>query len=135
MKVILDTNVVFSAFAARGLSQAVFELCLENHTIIASEHILSELGTHLQKKLKMPSEKVQPIIDYLRESCSLGKEARVRKVTCRDENDIHILGLAEGTRADFIITGDLDLLVLKKYRSTSIITPREFWEREKRGKR
>jgi len=44
MKVVFDTNVIFSAFAARGLAQAAFELCLEKHTIVISEHILSELS-------------------------------------------------------------------------------------------
>jgi putative PIN family toxin of toxin-antitoxin system len=135
MRILFDTNVIFSAFSARGLAQAVFELCLENHTVIISEHILSELKAHLLKKLKMPGEKAQLIIDYLRESCSLGEESQVKKVVCRDENDIRILGLAEKTKPDFLITGDMDLLVLKKYRSTPILTPREFWEKEKKRKR
>ena len=135
MRILFDTNVIFSAFSARGLAQAVFELCLESHTIIISEHILSELKAHLRKKLKMPHEKAQLIIDYLRESCSLDEESRVKKVECRDENDIHILGLDEKTQPNFIITGDMDLLVLKKYRSTPILTPREFWEKEKKRKR
>ncbi len=134
MRILFDTNVIFSAFSARGLAQAVFELCLENHTIIISEHILSELKTHFLKKLKMPDEKAQLIIDYLRGSCSLDEESQIKKVACRDENDIRILGLAEKTQPDFLITGDMDLLVLKKYRSTPILTPRE-WEKEKKRKR
>jgi putative PIN family toxin of toxin-antitoxin system len=132
MKILLDTNVIFSAFATRGLAQAVFELCLENHTRVTSEHILSELSAHLSKKLKMPKEKRESIIDYLKESCTLGQESPVKKSACRDETDLHILGLAEKTRADFIVTGDTDLLVLKRHRQTSIVTPREFWEKEKK---
>ena len=132
MRILLDTNVVFSALAARGLAQAVFELCLEKHTIIISERILSELSAHLQNKLKMPEEKVRLIIDYLKESCFLGQEAPVKKSACRDEEDLHILGLAEKMQVNFIITGDRDLLVLKNFRQTSIVTPREFWEIEKK---
>ena len=132
MRILLDTNVVFSALAARGLAQAVFELCLEKHTIIISERILSELSAHLQNKLKMPKEKVRLIIDYLKESCFLGQEAPVKKSACRDEEDLHILGLAEKMQVNFIITGDRDLLVLKNFRQTSIVTPREFWEIEKK---
>ncbi|HCS49103.1 MAG: putative toxin-antitoxin system toxin component, PIN family [Candidatus Aminicenantes bacterium RBG_19FT_COMBO_58_17] len=132
MRILLDTNVIFSAFAARGLAQAVFELCLENHTIVISEPILFELSTHLRKKLKMPDEKAGLIIDYLKESCFLGQEAPVKIGACRDKEDLHILGLAEKMQADFIVTGDRDLLVLKKYRQTSIVTPREFWEKEKK---
>ncbi len=135
MRILLDTNVIFSAFAARGLAQAVFELCLENHTIVISEPILSELSTHLRKKIRMPEEKVGLIIDYLKESCSLGDKAPTKKGACRDAEDLHILGLAEKMRVDFIITGDSDLLVLKQYRQTSILTPREFWEEEKKRRR
>ena len=132
MRILFDTNVIFSAFAARGLAQAVFELCLEKHTIVISEHILSELSAHLHKKLKMPDQKVRSIIDYLSESCFLGEEAPVRKNACRDEDDLHILGLAEKIRPNCISTGDEDLLVLRKYRSIPILTLREFWEKEKK---
>lgn len=135
MKVILDTNVIFSAFATRGLAQAVFELCLGRYTIVISEHILSELSSHLHKKLKMPDQKVKLIIDYLREYCLLGEEAPVRKIDCRDEEDIPILGLAEKAHPACIITGDEDLLVLKKHRSVPILSPREFWEKEKKRRR
>jgi putative PIN family toxin of toxin-antitoxin system len=136
VRILLDTNVIFSALAARGLAQAVFELCLEKHTIILSERILSELSFHLQKKLKMPEERVMLIIEYLKECCFLGQEAPVKKSACRDKDDLHILGLAEKMRPRFIVTGDSDLLVLKRYRQTSIVTPRKFWEKEKKeGKR
>jgi uncharacterized protein len=132
MKVLLDTNVIFSAFAARGLAHAVFELCLEKHTILISETILSELSSHLIKKLKIPQEGVHLIIDFLRESCFLGEVAFVNNTACRDKKDVHILGLAEKIRPEFIVTGDEDLLVLKQYKNTLIVNPREFWEKEKK---
>ena len=128
MKVILDTNVIFSAFAARGLANAVFELCLDKHTIIISEHILLELQNNFQKKLKMPRGKVQLIIEYLREFCTVGDYKRLDRRICRDLDDVKILGLSEMTEPDYIITADADLLVLKEYHAVPIITPREFWE-------
>ncbi len=134
MRVLLDTNVIFSAFATRGLAQAVFELCLERHTIIISEGILSELAVHLGKKLRMPNGNVQMITDYLRESCFLGEETSIENGACRDDKDIPILGLAKKMRPDFIITGDMDLLVLRRYLNTSIVTPRGFWEKERKRK-
>jgi hypothetical protein len=128
MKVILDTNVIFSAFAARGLANAIFELCLDKHTIIISEHILSELQNNFQKKLKMPTDKVRLIIEYLREFCTISDYKRLDRKICRDLDDAKILGLSEMTKPDYIITGDADLLVLKEYHAVPIITPREFWE-------
>jgi len=128
MKVILDTNVIFSAFAARGLANAVFELCLDKHTIIISEHILSELQSNLQKKLKMPRDKVQLIIEYLGEFCIISDFKRLDRRICRDIDDVKILGLSEMTTPDYIISGDVDLLTLKEHRAVPIITTREFWE-------
>ncbi len=128
MRVILDTNLIVAAFAGRGLAHALFELCLEKHEIIISEHILVEVQKNLQKKLKMPKNKVLVITEYLREFCTLSSYKRLDKDACRDIDDVKILGLAEVAKPDYIITGDSDLLVLKKFRSVPIITPREFWE-------
>jgi putative PIN family toxin of toxin-antitoxin system len=134
MKVILDTNVIFSAFAARGLAHAVFELCLDKHTIIISGHILSELQGNFQKKLKMPRDRIQLIIEYLREFCIISAFKRPDRRICRDIDDVKILGLSEMAKPDYIISGDADLLALKGHQGVPIVTPREFWEISK-GKR
>ena len=134
MRVILDTNVILAAFAGRGLAHALFELCLEKHEIIISEHILSEVQRNLQKKMKMPKDKVKKIIEYLKEFCTLSSYKKLDKVICRDPDDMKILGICEVTKPDYIVTGDMDLLVLKEFDSIPIITPREFWEISK-GKR
>lgn len=128
MRIILDTNVILAAFAGRGLAHALFELCLEKHEIIISEHILSEVQRNLQKKIKMPKDKVLMITEYLKEYCKVSDYKRLDNEACRDIDDVKILGLSEVVKPDYIITGDKDLLVLKKFHSVPIITPREFWE-------
>jgi putative PIN family toxin of toxin-antitoxin system len=45
---------------------------------------------------------------------------------CRDPTDDKFLELAINDRADMIVTGDLDLLVLNSFRGVSIVTPRDF---------
>ena len=47
---------------------------------------------------------------------------------CRDPNDDKVLSLAVSGKADFIITGDNDLLVLHPFHGISIVTPRQFLE-------
>jgi putative PIN family toxin of toxin-antitoxin system len=128
MRVILDTNVILAAFAGRGLAHALFELCLEKHEIIISEHPLSEVKRNLQKKMKMPKDKVLIITEYLKEFCTFSSHKSLDKEACRGIDDVKILGLSEVAKPDYIITGDKDLLVLKKFHSAPIITPREFWE-------
>ena len=133
MKVVLDSNVIIAAFAARGLSSALFELCLDRHTIILSDFILAEVRRAFAQKLKMPQHSISKIESYLREICVLSIFDKITKNICRDKDDDNIIALALSAKADFIITGDKDLLVLKKYRSIRIVSPREFWETEKQG--
>lgn len=45
---------------------------------------------------------------------------------CRDDKDNFLLSLAKDSNADFLITGDKDLLVLKKFENTSIVTIVEY---------
>lgn len=56
---------------------------------------------------------------------------QVDESVCRDKDDIKIIGTALSGNAKFIITGDDDLLTLKKYGKVAIITPRDFWSRLK----
>jgi putative PIN family toxin of toxin-antitoxin system len=129
VKVVLDTNVIFSAFATHGLAHAVFELCLQHHEIVVSRPILKELEVHFTGKLKMPSEKSREILAFLNEFCLVGKPAALKKSACRDRSDDHVLGLALAARADCIVSGDQDLLVMKKIQKTPILNPRQFWEK------
>lgn len=127
MKVVLDSNIYIAAFSSRGLCSSLFELCLENVDIIISEYILSEISRIFSKKIKLPDNKVQDIITYLRDQCEIMDHKKLDDKICRDADDDNILALAKGSQADYIITGDDDLLVLKKFHSVKIINPREFW--------
>jgi predicted nucleic acid-binding protein len=48
---------------------------------------------------------------------------------CRDPADAPVLGTAVSGRADLLVTGDADLLVLKRYRGIAIVSPRQCYER------
>ena len=128
MRVVLDTNVIIAAFAARGLCAEIFEVCLAEDTIIISEHILSEVKENLVKKIHLQKDIVQNIIEYLRDTTELFKPQELDKSTCRDKDDIKIIGAALNGNADFILTGDNDLLTLKEYKGIKIITPRGYWD-------
>ena len=126
MKIVLDANVVIAAFAARGLCEAVFELCLNSHNIIMSEHLLFEIHKSLIKKIKLPDKSTNEIIALLRDNCRIMDPVELPSTVCRDPNDVPVLGLAIQAKADYIITGDKDLLVLKEFRSIPILSPRDF---------
>ncbi len=127
MKVILGSNIYIAAFSSRGLCSSLFELCIDSATIIISEHILSEVSKVFSKNIKLPADKDDDIITCLREQRVVRDYKKLSKRICRDTDDDNILALSKDNRVDYIITGDSDLLVLKKFDPALIINPREFW--------
>ena len=72
--------------------------------------------------------------ERMRFLAALLKEAELVEVNetitdCRDEKDNKFLELAVGGKADCIVSGDGDLLILNPFRGISILTPREFLSR------
>ncbi len=127
MKIVLDSNIIVAAYAGRGLCNSLFELCLDRYSIIISGHILTEVYKTLHNKLKMPRKNVQIIIDYLKEFCILSTYKKITENICRDKNVNDIIALAISNKVKYLISGDKDLLVLKKYKNIKIISPRDFW--------
>jgi putative PIN family toxin of toxin-antitoxin system len=126
MKIVLDANVVIAAFASRGLCESILELCLHNHEIILSEELLEEILGNLQRKIKLPINIVEDIGELLREHANMFRPVSLAADVCRDPDDVKILGLAVSANVDCIVTGDKDLLILKKFQGISILTPRSF---------
>jgi putative PIN family toxin of toxin-antitoxin system len=128
MRVILDSNVFIAAVASRGLCEAVVELCLEQHTLVAGEGILDEVGVKLRTKIKVPSRVVGEYLKFLRQKIELISPEKLDPKTCRDPNDLTVLGLVAPGDAQAIVTGDKDLLVIEVFKGVPIMTPRAFWE-------
>ena len=129
MKVVLDTNVLLAAFAARGLCEAVLEVCLASHEIVLCEHILTELRRALRRKLKVPAAHADEIVAFLREHVALVRPAKVPARACKDRSDLPILGALEAAGADCLVTGDAGLLDLGEYHGAPILSPRAFHDR------
>ncbi len=127
--VVLDTNVIVAAFAARGLCAEVLEVCVSSHTLVISEHVLAEVKNAFWGKLKLPKDIIHEVTDYLRDIAETVKPDHIDTSVCRDKEDLPVIGTATKGNADFIVTGDADLLALKSYRGIDIMTPREFWGR------
>ena len=132
MKVVLDTNVIISSFATRGLCHSVFEICLDRFEIVVSSTLIKEIRNALKIKLKLPELFIEETLDYLSENAISVEINKLLSGVCRDPRDDHIIGLADSAGANYIITGDEDLLILKKYGDTQIVTPRQFWQMSKK---
>jgi len=134
MRVVLYANVIIAASAARGVCEAVFELCLEQHELIICESLLREIDEKLRHKIKVPAPVVAEYLQLLRSNAEILTPLTVDPESCRDPDDLMILGLVLPGNVEAIVTGDQDLLVLGSYKGVPIITPREFWEQERRSR-
>lgn len=129
MKIVLDSSVIIAAFAAHGLCEAVFELCLDSHRLLVSAALIDELQAAFRKKLKLPAATIQNITALILENATMVAPSPVAPDACRDQNDLHILGLAAAGGAELLITGDKDLLILENFHGCLILSPREFSSR------
>jgi len=128
VRIVLDTNVLLAAFASHGLCEAVVTVCLSDHDIVLSEPILVELSRHLVRKVKLPPRQAEENVRLVREHSELVEPAVVESGACRDPKDLMVLGTAVAGRADAIVTGDQDLLVLKAFQGVEIWSPRTFYD-------
>jgi len=127
MKVTLDSNVLIAGFIARGTCELVMEKWFLHHfEVILSEYILEEVKNSLNKKIKIPSAKVKEIELLLRNEAVLVEPMEIHEKRLHDGKDLPILGTAISGKVDFLVTGDQDLLVLKKYKKLLVISSRQF---------
>ena len=129
MRVVLDTNVIVAAFASRGICEAVFSVCLDAHEIVLSRHILDEVHRNLMKKLKMPRSRADQIRQFLQEHATIVSPLDVPSSSCRDQNDLPVLGTLRAAKAQCLITGDKDLLTLGDFEDIPILSPKAFYDR------
>lgn len=128
MKVFLDTNVLASAVATRGLCADVLREVLTSHELIISDALLKELKRVLQRKFKVPSSLISEFLNLLKQDTILVKPNDVPEVDIKDKNDLIILASALNGNADLFVTGDKELLDLAKVENLEIVSPRAFWE-------
>jgi putative PIN family toxin of toxin-antitoxin system len=128
MRVVVDTNVFISAaLKERAPPAAAVHLAAESHHLLKSTITERELFVTLDRPRL--ASLIQPRFrDWLTEVLAAAELVAIteRIVACRDPKDDKFLELAVAGRADLIVTGDADLLVLDPFRDISIVTPAAF---------
>lgn len=128
MRVFLDTNVLVSAFAARGLCADLLELVLLEHDLVIGRNVIRELSKALREKVKLPAARTTEIVEFVSgEAIQVVNEVSPAEVEV-DADDALVLGEALAARAEFFVTGDAALLALDTIRTLRITSPRRFWE-------
>jgi len=127
-RVVLDTNVLISSFFWKGPSRHIVDLAIANKIkSITSPEILEEVEAVLYEDFpQVPYDKIEGII---RDTLSYSQLIIPQQITVkrlRDLKDTKIIACAVSAKADYIVTGDKDLLVLKKYGGIQISNPKTF---------
>lgn len=124
-KIVVDTNVFVSGLLFGGRPGRVLELINQGKvTLVTSPEIEAEVLSKLEK-FGVGSGVIDGIIALFRHGSERVLPIRKLKLS-RDVKDDIFLETAMESGADFLVTGDKDLLVLKKIGKTEIVRPAEF---------
>ena len=129
MKVFLDTNVLVSAMATRGLCADVLRETLTSHELVVSAPLFNELRRVLRQKLQIPRELIADAIEILQQDAHFATPSIIPNIKIRDKGDLSILSPALSGNADLLVTGDKELLNLGKIEDMEILSPRGFWKK------
>lgn len=134
LRVVIDTNVLVSGlFGIKNSpsSQILQAILAQKIILVTTPPILDEVGEVISRKriaklTKMNEEEQKKFIEELIKRSDVTAGKQLSKIVGRDVKDNKFLACACEARADYLITGDDDLLVLKEYEGIKIVKPREF---------
>lgn len=129
MNIILDTNVIISALCFPfSKPRQIFDLSKEIGIILFSEETFQELQTVLLKTKFDKYITTELRQQFLKDFKLLCLEVKIieKIAICRDIKGDKFLELATSGFANYLVTGDSDLLVLNPFRNTQIIKPDPF---------
>jgi putative PIN family toxin of toxin-antitoxin system len=127
MKAVFDTNVLIAAFLTEGIcAKLLIRARRRDFDMILCDGILQEFKRVLKKKFAASPHEMSEALIILSAAAQdiLGQTDSIAPI-CRDSDDGLILACARDAVADYIVTGDEDLWVLKNYEGISILNPRE----------
>lgn len=133
MRVVLDTNILISAFiSAKAAPAQVFDLWQEGQLeIVTSQAALDELSRvltypRIRSRLRYSDEQILRFLQLLREYAVFLEELPVVKTIVADPDDDKFLALAEASNASYVISGDDHLLSLGMHKDIQIVTAAAF---------
>lgn len=128
VKVIFDTNVWISFLIGKRLAKIKQYISNGNIVIITTEQLLTEIKTVTSReKLKQyfPKESVKELIELL-ETIAEKVEINPTHFINRDSKDNFLLDLIDFSKADYLVTGDKDLLEHNPFKTAQILTTADF---------
>ena len=127
MRVILDTNILLSALLSPlgAPAQLLDAWERKRFTLVACEELIAELRDVASRpffRSRLRASVAELLAAGLRDFSLFCRDLPSSPIA-PDPKDSHLLALAEASQADFLVTGDHELLSLKQHESTRMITP------------
>lgn len=127
---VCDTNIFISALLSKKSPprQAINYIKSISGNLALSTETFNELAEVLQRPKFDNIISLENRSLFLRETLEVASLFDILEEVniCRDPKDNKFLDVAIASSADYLITGDEDLLVLESIKNTPIISPREF---------
>jgi putative PIN family toxin of toxin-antitoxin system len=124
--VVLDSGIYVSALEFGGPPKEAIAFAAASDQLLICDEIENEVVRVMRDKFgHHPNEILRRLSDYVRDATRITLTGTLSGV-CRDPKDDFILECAALGHADLIVTGDKDLLALATFRSTRILTPRQY---------
>jgi putative PIN family toxin of toxin-antitoxin system len=125
-RVVLDTNVLVSAFIYNGKSRKLVLKLLDEHTVILSSQMLAELADVLSReKFYVTNSQIDRYLSILVRKAKMVPARSSSKVVLEDPDDDIVLDTAMSGKADYIVSGDKHLLKMACYKKVQIISVNE----------
>jgi len=131
VRLVFDTNIFISALVIPGsrAEKAILRILDGADTLLISKPILDELLSTLARKFSRDPEALSQVAVMMMEMAEL-VEPRNKVEVFKDDPDNRILECAESGRADVIVTGDKEMLLLKRYQGIQLISLRDYLARK-----
>lgn len=133
IRAVLDTNTLISAFFWDGVPGRVYTSADDRYILLTSELLLEELKTVLERPkfteaLRKSGRSVSQLMAFHTLICEKVESVDIADNVIRDPKDRIVLGCALGGQADYVVSGDKDLLILERYANIPIISAVRFLE-------
>jgi putative PIN family toxin of toxin-antitoxin system len=126
-RVVLDTNVLVSAFLKGGVSRKLLLDLLQTQNVVLSAPMLAELADVLSReKFGVKAEAVNRYISILIRQTIVVPFVSNIKIVLEDPDDDIVLNTAISGKADYIVSGDKHLLKIANYNHIQIVTVNGF---------
>jgi putative PIN family toxin of toxin-antitoxin system len=127
LRVVLDTNVYFSAFTTRGVPFLVWRAALNSrYILIVSPAIIQEIAGVLRAVADWDERRIVRRLKLLAKAAEIVRPTAMLRVVIADPDDDRILECALAGDADLIVSGDQHLTKLKYFEGIGIVRPAYF---------